>query len=84
MKHLAMKRTVLCALLIATALTAEIVGQVQSLTPAELARYTPQNPYDRFSDGRPRVPDKLVETVREMGIEVEEAWGLPRQKGYTN
>jgi regulator of RNase E activity RraA len=49
-----------------------------------MARFTPQNPYDRFPDGRPKVPDALVETIREMGLEVEEAWGLLRQKGYTN
>lgn len=79
-----MRGFVLCALAICAALTADLVGQVQNLTPAELTRYTPQNPYDRFPDGRPRVPDTLVETIREMGLEVEEAWGLLRQKGYTN
>ncbi len=79
-----MKRFVLGALAMTAALTADLVGQVQNLTPAEMARYTPQNPYDRFSDGRPKVPDTLVETIREMGLEVEEAWGLLRQKGYTN
>lgn len=79
-----MRRFVLCALAVTAALTADLVGQVQNLTPAEMARYTPQNPYDRFSDGRPKVPDTLVETIREMGLEVEEAWGLLRQKGYTN
>jgi regulator of RNase E activity RraA len=76
--------SVICVLAMTAALTADLMGQVQSLTPAEMARYTPQNPYDRFSDGRPKVPDALVETIRAMGLEVEEAWGLLRQKGYTN
>jgi hypothetical protein len=34
-----MKRTLLCALVITTALTAGVAGQVQSLTSAKLARF---------------------------------------------
>jgi 4-hydroxy-4-methyl-2-oxoglutarate aldolase len=79
-----MRTLVFGAVAITAALTTNAIAQVQNLTPAELARYTPQNPYERFSDGRPKVPDTLVETIREMGLEVEEAWGLLRQKGYTN
>src|SRR5688500_13590811 len=72
----------LCAL--ATALAPETAGQVSSLTPEQMARFTPLNKYERFADGRPKVPDALVETIRQMGIDVEEAWGLLRQKGFTN
>jgi 4-hydroxy-4-methyl-2-oxoglutarate aldolase len=79
-----MRSLVFGAVAITAALTTNAIAQVQNLTPAELARYTPQNPYERFSDGRPKVPDTLVDTIREMGLEVEEAWGLLRQKGYTN
>jgi len=77
-----MKRFLMAWILLLMA--APVLAQVQSLTPADMARFTPQNPYDRFPDGRPKVPDALVETIREMGLEVEEAWGLLRQKGYTN
>ena len=73
-----------CVLLVAVALTADLAAQVQNLTPAALAMFTPQNPYERFADGRPKVPDTVLNTIREMGLEVEEAWGLLRQKGYTN
>jgi 4-hydroxy-4-methyl-2-oxoglutarate aldolase len=79
-----MKQLILCAALSAFALVGDAYAQVNSLTPAELTRYTSQNPYERFADGRPKVPDKLVDTIREMGIDVEEAWGLLRQKGYVN
>jgi 4-hydroxy-4-methyl-2-oxoglutarate aldolase len=79
-----MKHLILCAALSAFALAGDAYAQVNSLTPAELTRYTSQNPYERFADGRPKVPDKLVDTIREMGIDVEEAWGLLRQKGYVN
>jgi 4-hydroxy-4-methyl-2-oxoglutarate aldolase len=79
-----MRGFVLCTFALMAALTADLTSQVQRLQPTDLARYTPQNPYDRFADGRPKVPDTLVETIREMGLEIEEAWGLLRQKGYTN
>jgi 4-hydroxy-4-methyl-2-oxoglutarate aldolase len=73
--------------LAATALlltTSGALAQVQTLTPEQLTRFTAQNPYERFPDGRPKVPDKVLETIRTMGLEVEEAWGLLRGKGYTN
>jgi regulator of RNase E activity RraA len=72
------------AVVVSLAVSSEALAQVQSLTSAELTRFTPLNPYERFPDGRPKVPDKLVATIREMGIEVEEAWGVLRGKGYTN
>ena len=72
------------ATIIAAPAATAVRAQIHTLTPAELTRYTPQNPYERFADGRPKVPDKLVDTIRAMGLEVEEAWGLLRQKGFTN
>lgn len=83
LQRLLVKGVVVCVLM-GAGLAADLRAQVHSLTPAELTRFTPQNPYDRFPDGRPKVPDALVETIREMAIEVEEAWGVLRQKGYTN
>ena len=41
---------------------------------------TPQNPYDRFPDGRPKVPDGILERMREVTI--EEAWSVLNQNGY--
>jgi regulator of RNase E activity RraA len=52
--------------------------------PESLARYTAPSTYDRFPDGRPRVPDALLQTLREMQVEVEEAYGVVRQRGYMN
>jgi 4-hydroxy-4-methyl-2-oxoglutarate aldolase len=78
------KVAALGVLLLGPVLSATAAAQVQSLTAAELTRFTPQNPFERFPDGRPKVPDQMVDTIREMALEVEEAWGLLRQKGYTN
>jgi regulator of RNase E activity RraA len=74
----------MCTIASAVVLAGAANAQVNSLTPAQLTRYTPLNPYERFTDGRPKVPDALVNTIREMGLDVEEAWGLLRQKGYVN
>jgi 4-hydroxy-4-methyl-2-oxoglutarate aldolase len=73
-----------CVLLTIPALAGSAAAQVYSLSSDEMARYTPNNPYGRFADGRPQVPDELINTIREMGIEVEEAWGLLREHGYPN
>jgi 4-hydroxy-4-methyl-2-oxoglutarate aldolase len=71
-------------LIAAAPIAPTVSAQIQKLTPEQLTRYTPLNPYERFPDGRPKVPDTLVNTIREMGIEVEEAWGVLRGKGFTN
>jgi hypothetical protein len=31
------------------------------MTREQLIKYTAKNPYDRFPDGRPKVPDALLE-----------------------
>ena len=41
---------------------------------------TPQNPFDRFDDGRPNVPDDIVERMRK--VTSEEAWGVLHRNDY--
>ena len=41
---------------------------------------TALNPYDRFPDGRPRVPDDLLERMKQ--VTTEEAWGVLRGNEY--
>ena len=55
-------------------------GQVFTLTREQLIQYTAQNPFERFPDGRPKVPDAILEKVR--GMSSEEV-GLARS-GYAN
>lgn len=40
------------------------------------------NPFDRFPDGRPYVPDDLVERLK--NVTTEQAWGVMRGNGYNN
>src|SRR5689334_23071835 len=58
-----------------------IPGQVFNLSREQLIRYTNQNPFDRFPDGRPKVPDALLERMKEMSA--EEVLGL-NLRGYRN
>jgi regulator of RNase E activity RraA len=51
-----------------------------TLTKEQMIKYTAQNPYERFPDGRPKVPDSILEKVK--GLSAEEV-GLSRS-GFTN
>jgi regulator of RNase E activity RraA len=46
----------------------------------DLIELTSLNPFERFDDGRPRVPDDLLERMRL--VTTEEAWSVLRQHGY--
>jgi 4-hydroxy-4-methyl-2-oxoglutarate aldolase len=46
----------------------------------DLIELTRPNPFERFDDGRPRVPDHLLERMKL--VTTEEAWGVLRQHGY--
>ena len=48
--------------------------------PETIAQLTRLNPFERFPDGRPRVPDDLVE--RMQNVTTEQAWGVLRRNGY--
>lgn len=46
-----------------------LTAQVFSLTKEQLIKYTAQNPFERFPDGRPKVPDALLEKLKDMSAE---------------
>jgi 4-hydroxy-4-methyl-2-oxoglutarate aldolase len=55
-------------------------AQIFTLTHEQMLRYTPENPFDRFQDGRPKVPDALLEKVK--GLSIEEVWAVLPGKGF--
>jgi 4-hydroxy-4-methyl-2-oxoglutarate aldolase len=55
-------------------------GQLFTLTRDQLIELSAQNPFDRFPDGRPRVPDDLIERAR--GLSAEEIWAVLPRKGF--
>lgn len=59
-------------------------AQLWQLTPEQLTQLTPGNPFERFPDGRPKVPDEVLEKLRKMDIGIEDMVGALRAKGYNN
>ena len=51
-----------------------------NLTTDELIEYTPEWQGERFPDGRPKVPDGILERMR--SVTVTQAWGVLRGQGY--
>jgi len=78
-----MKRFVslLAACTVILALAAPAGAQVFAFSKEDLVEFTAQNPFDRFPDGRPRVPDNLLERAR--GLSSEEILMIG-QKGFRN
>ena len=44
-------------------------AQLFTLTKDQMVAYTSQNPFERFADGRPKVPDGLIERARDLSAE---------------
>jgi 4-hydroxy-4-methyl-2-oxoglutarate aldolase len=57
-------------------------AQLISFPKQDLIDYTSPNPFDRLPDGRPKVPDDLIERAR--GLSSEEVWAVLEEKGYRN
>ena len=77
-----MKRFAL--VLVTAALAAPVLthAQIFTFTKEQMIEYTAQNPFDRFPDGRPKVPDGLIERAR--GLSAEEVWAILPNKGFRN
>ncbi|MDA0349204.1 MAG: RraA family protein [Verrucomicrobia bacterium] len=50
------------------------------MSKEQLIRYTSEWKGERFPDGRPKVPDDVIERMKLVNI--EEAWGVLRSEGY--
>src|SRR5215469_16636070 len=57
-------------------------AQLFTFPRQDLVDYTAKSPFDRFSDGRPKVPDSMIERAR--GLSAEEVWATLQEKGYNN
>jgi 4-hydroxy-4-methyl-2-oxoglutarate aldolase len=69
-------------LFVGAVLSLHVYGQVFAFSREEMIQYTQQNPFERFPDGRPKVPDALLEKVK--GLSAEEAWDVLMSKGYVH
>jgi 4-hydroxy-4-methyl-2-oxoglutarate aldolase len=55
-------------------------AQLVTFCKQDLTDYTVQNPFDRFLDGRPKVPDALLQQARELSS--EEVWAVLDQEHH--
>jgi len=73
-----MKKTGLLLLLI----TCFCISNAQQFPASELIYLTSQWKGERFEDGRPKIPDAIIERAKKIGI--EEAWQVLYNEGYKN
>lgn len=57
-------------------------GQLGMFSNDQRISMTPQWTGDRFPDGRPKVPDSVLEGLKD--VDAEEAWGVLQRHGYKN
>ena len=79
-----MKKWQRLALYFAVALCFSIQGfaQLGMFTKDQRIEFTREWTGDRFADGRPKVPDAVLEGLKH--VDAEEAWGTLRGAGYDN
>jgi len=64
-------------------LTAGLVdAQLFKLTREQVVEITADNPFERFPDGRPKIPDALIEQAK--GLSAEDVWAVLPGKNYRN
>ena len=64
-------------------LTAALVdAQLFKLTREQVVEITADNPFERFPDGRPKIPDALLEQAK--GLSAEDVWAVLPGKNYRN
>jgi 4-hydroxy-4-methyl-2-oxoglutarate aldolase len=57
-------------------------AQLCTLSKQELIDYTAKSPFDRLADGRPKVPDAMIERARDLSS--EEVWAGLHEEGFKN
>ncbi len=67
-------------MILATAVST--AAQLIQFSKQDLIDYTAQNPFGRLPDGRPKVPDGLMDRARDLSS--EEVWAVLQAKGYNN
>ncbi len=66
----------------AVLLCASAHAQVFQFTREQMIDYTKDNPFERFPDGRPKVPDDLLKKLQ--GVSAEEVWTILNRHHYNN
>ncbi len=75
-----MKRRIGISALLMVLLSAPLVAQLGMFTDEQRIDITREWKGDRFADGRPKVPDEVLDRLKHTTA--EEAWGLVGMRGY--
>ena len=75
-----MKKLLIACLIIL--INFQVQAQQVTLTKEQIISMTPEWKGERLPDGRPKVPDQLLERLKSVSL--EEAWGIMRNQGYNN
>ncbi len=70
------------ALLFALFAAGLVFAQPGIFTKDDLIKYTPDWKGERFADGRPKVPDAILDRMK--NVTLEEAWAVLRDTGFTH
>lgn len=85
--YLSLKTTLLSALLFILLMGLglhEGHAQLYNLSEEQMINFTALNPYERFPGGRPMVPDEVLDSIRELDIQVVEAIGVLNANRYNS
>jgi regulator of RNase E activity RraA len=74
-----MNKKIIIAFLVLTAFAINIIN-AQQISKEELIFLTPEWKGERFADGRPKVPDAILNRMRK--VSQEEAWAVMKNEGY--
>ena len=59
-----------------------VIFFAQTIPKEELIFLTSSWKGERFADGRPKIPDELIERAKKIGI--DDAWTVLKNEGYNN
>jgi 4-hydroxy-4-methyl-2-oxoglutarate aldolase len=75
-------KSTLGVLAMALAIPATIHAQLFTFSKQELTDYTAQAPFERFPDGRPKIPDNLLQRARDLSA--EDIWATMQRREFNN
>jgi regulator of RNase E activity RraA len=77
-----MKYYKLLILVLIASIGCQLEVHAQTISKDELIFYTSEWKGERFGDGRPKIPDALIERAKKISI--EDAWTVLKNEGYSN
>src|SRR5450631_1776410 len=82
MKRKGLKRLPLIILFLVVIASTQPSARAQQgfFTPEDVIKYTPDWHGERFPDGRPKVPDDILDRMKRVTL--EEAWAVLQQNGF--